>query len=45
VTWSNAGELGYNPVNRWFGLLMDNFMGRDFEEGLRNLKTQAESAR
>lgn len=42
VVWSNEGELGRNPVNRYFGLLMDRFMGPDFATGLRNLKGRAE---
>jgi len=43
VTWSNEGDLGWNPVSRYFGLLMDRMMGPDFEEGLRNLKREVES--
>src|SRR5882762_2064141 len=38
VTWSNEGDLGRNPVSRFFGLFMDKLMGPDFEEGLRNLQ-------
>ncbi len=43
VTWSNSGDLGWNPVNRYFGLMMDRFMGPDFETGLNNLKKKLES--
>jgi hypothetical protein len=43
VTWSNEGNLGWNPVSRYFGLLMDKMMGPDFEEGLRNLQKKAEA--
>ena len=43
VTWSNEGELGANPINRYFGLMMDRMMGPDFEEGLNNLKRKVES--
>ncbi len=43
VRWHNAGELGANPVNRIFGLLMDRMMGPDFEEGLRKLKQRVET--
>ena len=43
VRWHNAGELGANPVNRIFGLLMDRMMGPDFEEGLRKLKQRVEN--
>lgn len=44
VTWSNHGSLGKNPVNRYFGLMMDRIMGPDFEKGLQRLKMRAESA-
>jgi len=42
VTWSNEGDLGWNPVSRFFGLFMDQMMGPDFEEGLRNLRQRVE---
>lgn len=42
VTWSNEGDLGWNPVSRFFGLFMDKMMGPDFEEGLRNLQKKVE---
>ena len=42
VTWSDAGSLGDNPINRWFGLFMDKVIGPDFEKGLAGLKTLAE---
>lgn len=37
-TWTNEGDMGHNPVNRYFGLLMDKMVGPDFESGLANLK-------
>ena len=43
VVWVNEGELGGNPVSRFFGLLMDKMMGPDFEHGLAGLKTLAEA--
>jgi hypothetical protein len=43
VTWSNEGDLGANPINRYFGLMMDRMMGPDFEEGLNNLKRTIEA--
>jgi uncharacterized protein YndB with AHSA1/START domain len=42
VTWTNEGDVGANPVNRYFGLLMDRMVGPDFEGGLANLKAIAE---
>ena len=44
VTWTNEGELGKNPVNRYFGLFMDRMVGGDFEKGLARLKAKAEDA-
>lgn len=44
VTWTNEGDMGASPVNRWFGLMMDRMVGPDFEAGLSNLKKLAEGA-
>lgn len=41
VTWVLNSELGYNPLNRWFGLALDTLVGRDFETGLANLERVA----
>ncbi|AXR06237.1 SRPBCC family protein [Salinimonas sediminis] len=43
VTWSDSGEVGNNPVNRYFVLMMDDMIGPDFETGLENLKTVVEN--
>jgi len=43
VTWTNEGDMGANPLNRWFGLFMDRLVGPDFEAGLANLKKLAET--
>jgi hypothetical protein len=43
VSWTNEGDMGSNPLNRWFGLMMDRLVGPDFEGGLANLKRLAES--
>ncbi|MBN1406503.1 MAG: SRPBCC family protein [Calditrichaceae bacterium] len=42
ITWINEAELGY-PVERYFGLFMDNMLGGEFESGLVNLKMLAEN--
>jgi len=42
VVWTNEGDMGKNPLNRYFGLMMDSMVGPDFEAGLSNLKTLAE---
>lgn len=43
VIWTNEGDLGGNPLSRWFGLFMDSMMGPDFAAGLANLKQRAEA--
>jgi len=42
VVWSNYGDFGRNPVGRYLGLLMDKWLGNDFETGLQNLKTKTQ---
>jgi uncharacterized protein YndB with AHSA1/START domain len=42
VSWTNEGDLGANPMNRYFGLIMDSMVGKDFDAGLKNLKALAE---
>lgn len=44
ATWWNEGNLGWRPINRYFGLLMDSMMGPDFQMGLNNLKKKVEAA-
>lgn len=41
VSMAIEGSLGY-PIERIFGLAMDDLIGPDFEEGLNNLKQQIE---
>ncbi len=43
VTWTGHGELGANPIARYFGLLMDSMIGTDYETGLKNLKILVEA--
>ncbi|MDI4635024.1 SRPBCC family protein [Pelomonas sp. V22] len=42
VTWVMDGDMGKNPLMRWFALFMDGMIGKDFEGGLNNLKALAE---
>jgi hypothetical protein len=44
VVWVDAGDLGMNPMNRWFGLFLDGMIGPDFEKGLANMKRLVETA-
>lgn len=43
VTWSLDSDAGYNLFGRYAGLLLDRFVGPDYEAGLANLKALAES--
>lgn len=43
VTWVDAGEVGMNPMHRYFARLMDKMMGPAFEESLRLLKEKVEN--
>ncbi len=42
VAWVMVGQLGNNPFNRYFGLMMDPMIGPMFEDGLNRLKLLAE---
>ncbi|WP_171179033.1 SRPBCC family protein [Ruegeria sp. HKCCD8929] len=43
VTWGFETELGLNPAMRWMGLMMDSWVGADYEAGLANLKQLVEA--
>jgi len=43
VTWGLDADMGAGPIGRWFGLLMDRMVGKDYDKGLAGLKTLAES--
>ena len=42
LTWGFTTDLGMNPMARWMGLMMDRWVGRDYEAGLSNLKALVE---
>lgn len=42
VDWKSGGDVGKNPVMRWFVPFLDNLIGKDFAEGLAGLKAVAE---
>ncbi len=42
VTWGFKSELGMNPMSRWMGVMMDRWLGPDYERGLMNLKVLVE---
>ena len=43
VVWSFETEHGKNPISRWFGLMLDRWVGGDFARGLAKLKTVLEN--
>lgn len=42
VTWTNAGDVGKNPLKHYLAASMDRLVGPDFEQGLAGLKAVAE---
>lgn len=42
VTWGFTTEMGMNPIGRYFGLMMDKWVGGDYEKGLAALKVLVE---
>ena len=44
VTWTNAGQLGNNPLLRYFGLFADSMMGDDFAGNLERIRALAEGS-
>ncbi|MEO1238944.1 MAG: SRPBCC family protein, partial [Pseudomonadota bacterium] len=42
VTWTLLADMGAGPVGRWMGLMMDGWVGPDYEAGLANLKALVE---
>ncbi len=42
VTWTDWGELGFNPLYKYMALAMDKMMGPTFEKSLAQLKQKAE---
>jgi len=43
VTWGLDSAFGYDILGRYFGLLFERLIGPDYELGLANLKSLAES--
>jgi uncharacterized protein YndB with AHSA1/START domain len=42
LSWAFDVDLGFNPLSRYFGLMLDSMVGANYEEGLSNLKTLIE---
>ena len=44
ITWDLDTDMGMNPIGRYMGLMMDKWVGGDYEKGLANLKDLIESS-
>lgn len=44
ITWGFTMDAGLNPIERYMGLMMDRWVGGDYEAGLARLKALAEGA-
>ncbi len=43
ITWGFTTEHGVNIISRYFGLMLDSWVGADYEAGLENLKQLLEA--
>jgi uncharacterized protein YndB with AHSA1/START domain len=43
ATWGFQTDMGLNPLARWMSLMMDRWVGADYERGLDRLKALAEA--
>ena len=43
VFWECRGNSGRNPIRKYFNLMMDRWIGTDFQKELENLKVRVES--
>lgn len=43
VAWEFSSDLSGNPLRRYMGLMMDGWIGQDYEKGLAALKAQVEA--
>jgi hypothetical protein len=43
VVWGYRKDVGFNPVNRYHGLMIDGVVGPVYERGLKRLKAVAET--
>lgn len=43
VLWTFDTDVGMNPIMRYMGLMFDTWVGKDYEDGLANLKQLVES--
>lgn len=43
VVWAMDADMGSSPVNRLFGLILEKFIGPDYEKGLASMKPLIEA--
>ncbi|MCP5231055.1 MAG: SRPBCC family protein [Zoogloeaceae bacterium] len=43
LTWDFRTEFGWDLFGRWFGLMLDRFLGPSYERGLTELKARVEA--
>lgn len=43
VVWGFDTDLGSNPIARYMGLMIEGWVGPDYDEGIKNLKTVVEA--
>jgi hypothetical protein len=44
LTWGLKADMGMNPIGRYMGLMMDRWVGADYESGLSRLKGMVEGS-
>jgi uncharacterized protein YndB with AHSA1/START domain len=44
VTWWFSSDMGSGPIARWMGLLVNNMVGKSYQQGLDKLKNMVESS-
>lgn len=44
IVWGLDVDAGMNPIDRYFGLMLDSFVGKDYERGLEKLKALVEAS-
>ena len=42
ITWDLGADMGISPIGHYMGLMMDKWVGGDYEVGLSNLKAMIE---
>lgn len=42
VTWGFTSDMGMSPIGRYMGLMIDKWVGGDYERGLQRLKDKVE---